>query len=61
MKEKIAETSLLTLIVAVVLAIPSLILIGLYSLFGLVGCIIYCVVMTALFFWIAEDIRKISE
>lgn len=54
MKERIFDKVLTFLIVAVIL---DSIIYGLYCLFGLVGCIIYCSVMVALLCWIAEDIR----
>ena len=54
MNERIFDKVLSFLIVAVIL---GSIIYGLYCLFGLVGCIIYCSVMVALLCWIAEDIR----
>ncbi len=54
MKERFFD-KVLTLLIAG--AIIGSIIYGLYCLFGLVGCIIYCSVMVALLCWIAEDIR----
>lgn len=55
MNERIFN-KVLTLLIAGAIIIS--IIYGLYCLFGLVGCIIYCSVMVALLCWIAEDIRR---
>lgn len=54
MNERIFN-KVLTLLIAGAIIIS--IIYGLYSLLGLIGCIIYCSVMVALLCWIAEDIR----